>query len=80
LPNNPTTTQPFVSNQTSEANQQPVILKHVTIEKTLIEIIKNIDKQVLETKYTLNLGQVLRVIPNIKCYIFNPMPSKPTLP
>jgi hypothetical protein len=46
----------------------------------LKEIIRDINKQVLETKYTLNLGQLLRVIPDIKCYIFNPVPSKPTLP
>jgi hypothetical protein len=42
--------------------------------------LKDINKQVLETKYTLNLGQLLRMIPDIKCYIFNPIPSKPTLP
>jgi hypothetical protein len=28
----------------------------------------------------MNLGQLLRIIPNIKCYIFNSLPSKPTLP
>ncbi len=37
---------------------------------------KDINKQVLETKYTLNLGQLLRVIPDIKCYILNPIPLK----
>jgi hypothetical protein len=26
------------------------------------------------------LGQLLQVIPYIKCYILNPVPSKPTLP
>ncbi len=31
------------------------------------------------TKYTLNLGQLLQAIPNIKCYIFNLIPSKLTL-
>jgi hypothetical protein len=41
---------------------------------------KDISKQVLETKYTLNLGQLLWVIPNIKHYILNPVPSKPILP
>jgi len=30
----------------------------------------------LETKYTLKLGQLWQVIPNIKCYIINPIPSK----
>jgi hypothetical protein len=57
-----------------------MISKHVTTNKTLEEIIKDINKQVLETKYTLNLGQLLWVIPNIKCYIFNMVPSKLTLP
>ncbi len=33
----------------------------------------------METKYTLNLGQLLRVIIDIKYYIFNMVPSKPTL-
>ncbi len=33
----------------------------------------------METKYTLNLGQLLRMIPDIKCYIFDQVPSKPTL-
>jgi hypothetical protein len=45
----------------------------------LEEILKDISKQVLETKYTWNLGQLLRVIPNIKCYILTLVPSKPTL-
>ncbi len=35
LPNNPTMTQPIVSNRTSEMNQQPIILKHVMTKKTL---------------------------------------------
>ncbi len=34
----------------------------------------------LETKYTLNLGQLLRVIPDIKSYIFYVVPSKHVLP
>ncbi len=34
----------------------------------------------METKYTLNLGQLLWTIPDIKHYIFNSIPSKPTLP
>ncbi len=33
----------------------------------------------METKYTLNLGQLLQVIPDIKYYIFNMVPSKPIL-
>jgi NADH:ubiquinone oxidoreductase subunit B-like Fe-S oxidoreductase len=52
-------TQPIVSNQTGEVNQQLVIIEHVTTEKMLKEIIRNINKQVLETKYILNLGQLL---------------------
>ncbi len=57
-----------------------MISKHVTIDKTLKEIIRDIRKQVLETKYTLNLGQLLRAILDIKRYILNPVPSKPALP
>jgi hypothetical protein len=34
----------------------------------------------LETKYTLNLGQLLQVIRDIKRYILNSVTSKPTLP
>ncbi len=56
-----------------------MISKHVTTYKTFEEIVKDISKQVLETKYTLNLGKLLQMIPNIKCYIFNPVPSKPAL-
>jgi hypothetical protein len=56
-----------------------VTLEHVTIEKTLEEIMKDINKQVLETKYTLNLRQLLSIIPYINWYIFNSVPSKPVL-
>ncbi len=34
----------------------------------------------METKYKLNLGQLLWTNPNIKCCIFNPIPSKLSLP
>jgi hypothetical protein len=51
-----TTTQQIENNQSGDANQHPMILEHVTTNKTLKEIIKDISKQVLETKYTLNLG------------------------
>ncbi len=61
-------------------NQQPVILEHVIINKILEQILRNISKQILETKYTLKLGKLLWAIPNIKHYIFNPIPSKPILP
>ncbi len=43
------------------------------------ENLKDINKQVLETKYTLNLGQLLWVIPNIKRYILNSILSKPNV-
>jgi hypothetical protein len=39
-------------------------------EKILEEILKNISTQVLETKYVINLGQLLRIMPDIKNYIF----------
>jgi hypothetical protein len=48
-----------------------MILEHVTTKKTLEEILKDIIKQVLETKYTLNWGQLLQIIPDIKHYILN---------
>jgi len=54
----------------------PDHLKHTCIK----DIKRNISKQILKTKYTLNLGQLLWVIPDIKCYIFNLVPLKPTLP
>jgi hypothetical protein len=50
--------------------------EQVTTKRNLEEILKDISKQVLETKYTLNLGQSLWVIPNIKCYILNLVSSK----
>jgi hypothetical protein len=40
----------------------------------------DIGKQVLETKFTLNLGQLLRMILDIKRYILNPISSKLALP
>ncbi len=64
--NNPATIQLIERNQTSETNQQPIILEYVIIEKTLKENLRDINKQVLETKYILNLGQLLQAIPNIK--------------
>jgi hypothetical protein len=55
-------------------------LEQITTNKNLEFFLKDISKQVLETKHTLNLGQLLRVIPDVKRYILNPIPSKPTLP
>ncbi len=76
MPNNPITTQPVESNWIGEANQQLIISKQITTNKTLEKILRDVNEQVLETKYTLNLGQLLQVIPDIKCYILNPIPSK----
>jgi hypothetical protein len=59
LPDNFTITQQIENNKTDDVNQQLVISVKVTIEKTSKEILKDIGKQVLETKYTLNLGQLL---------------------
>jgi hypothetical protein len=39
----------------------------------------DISKQVLETKHTLNLGQLLPMICDIKRYILTLVPSKPIL-
>jgi hypothetical protein len=64
--NNLATTQLVERNQTNEANQQPTISKQVIIENTLEEIFRDINKQVLGTKYTLNLGQLLQAILDIK--------------
>jgi len=36
-----------------------MISKQITTNKTLEKIQRDINKQVLETKYTLNLGQLL---------------------
>jgi hypothetical protein len=80
LPNNTTIAQPIENNQTHDVNQQLVTLEHVTTYKTLEEILKDIITQDLETKYTLNLGQLLQMIPNIKRYILNLIPSKPIVP
>jgi hypothetical protein len=38
----------------------------------LEEILKDINTQVLETKYVINLGQLLKVVLNIKQYILKP--------
>jgi hypothetical protein len=39
------------------------------LEKSLEEILKDINIQVLETKYVI-LGQLLKIVQNIKRYIF----------
>jgi hypothetical protein len=56
-----------------------VTKEQITTEKTLEESFKDINKQVLETKYTLNLGQLLWVIHDIKHDILNLIPSKPNV-
>jgi hypothetical protein len=45
------------------------------LEKTLEKILKDINSQVLETKYVTNLGQFLKIIQGIKWYIFKPVKS-----
>jgi hypothetical protein len=40
-----------------------------TVEKTLENILKDINIQVLETKYVINLGKLLKIVLNIKKYI-----------
>jgi hypothetical protein len=57
-----------------------VTLEYVILVKILGKKLKNINKQVLETKYTFNLKQLLWVIPDIKHHIFNFIPSQPILP
>jgi hypothetical protein len=53
-------------------NKQLVQLtsKTMTLNKTLKEILRDINTQVLETKYVINLGQLLKIVPYIKWYIF----------
>jgi hypothetical protein len=51
--------QPIVSNQTGEVNQQLIISKPYYYRENLKIFLRNINKQVLETKYTSNLGQLL---------------------
>jgi hypothetical protein len=57
------------SNQTNEISS-----KLVTSKKSLEEILKDISNKI---NYIINLGQMLWVIFDIKCYIFNLVPSKP---
>jgi hypothetical protein len=45
----------------------------MTLDQTLEEILRDINTQVLETKYVINLGQLLKIVPNIKWYIFKPV-------
>jgi hypothetical protein len=48
--------------------KQPIhlIVQIMTLKKTLENILKDISIQVLKTKYIINLGQLLRIVPNIK--------------
>jgi hypothetical protein len=59
LLDNSTTTQPVENNQTGEAIQQTLTSKQVITNKTLKDILKDISKQVLETKYILNQGTIV---------------------
>jgi hypothetical protein len=45
----------------------------MTPKKILEEILKDINIQVLETKYVINFGQLLKIVSNIKRYIFKPV-------
>jgi len=45
----------------------------MTSKKILEEILKDINTQVLETKYVINFGQLLKIVLNIKWYIFKPV-------
>ncbi len=51
-------------------------LEQVIPKKILEKNMKDISKQVLETKYTFNLWVIL----DIKHHIFNLIPSQPILP
>ncbi len=64
----------------NDANQQHVNFEQDTTKKTLEKTLRDISKQVLETKYTLNFGQLLWVTLDIKHYIPNSVPSKLVLP
>jgi len=59
------THQPITSQPLVELSTQLVML-----EKTLEQILKDISIQFLETKYVLNLGPLLKIVPNIKRHIF----------
>jgi hypothetical protein len=59
------THQPITSQPLVELSTQLMML-----EKTLEQILKDISTQVLETKYVLNLGPLLKIVPNIKRHIF----------
>ncbi len=53
---------------------------HLTTQTTLLKkilekILRDINTQILETKYVTNLEQLLKVVPYIKRYIFRPIKS-----
>jgi hypothetical protein len=45
----------------------------MTPKKTLEDILKDISTQVMETKYVINFGQLLKIVSNIKRCIFKPI-------
>jgi hypothetical protein len=53
-------------------SKQPVQLtpQTISLEKTLEEILRDINIQVLETNYFINLGQLSKIVLDIKRYIF----------
>jgi hypothetical protein len=56
--------QPIISKQHVQLTTQ-IILAKIILE----EILGDISIRILETKYVINLGQLLRIVPNIKRYI-----------
>jgi hypothetical protein len=56
-----------------------LITQTTLLEKTLEKILKDINTQVLETKYVTNLGQLLRIMQDIKRYIFKLVKSIQTM-
>jgi hypothetical protein len=60
--------QSVISKQLIQLTTQTTLPKKISKE-----ILRNINIQGLETKYVINLGQLLRIVPNIKRYIFKPI-------
>jgi len=49
---------------------------HLTTQTTLLKnILRDINTQILETKYVINLGQLLKIVPYIKRYFFKSIKS-----
>jgi hypothetical protein len=62
---------PELISQSITSKQTIQLITQTTLpKKTLEESMKNINTQVLEIKYVINLGQFLKIMPDIKRYIF----------